>query len=118
MAFKGLKMKILLMVSVLAFVIISITSASGDIIQSFADFDGAYIPAIALTNQNNIELSKKSVEILKNEWLIFKKDFYSYNTEDSYWKKDFDKVESIIFEAESTINSTGNLKTFMKSLKK
>lgn len=83
--------------------------ANETLMKDFAAFDRAFIPPLALTNQEKLNPSKKSMMFLKENWAAFKGKHYEANPKDAQWKADLDKVESSIREAGRIIETGRNL---------
>jgi hypothetical protein len=98
--------KIVLIITLISFVG---CAKKVDLINDFVKLDKAYTPALFLTNLEKLNPSKKSIAKLKEEWSGFKVKYYDYYKEDPQWRKDFDKVDKSIMEADKIISSNGNL---------
>lgn len=83
--------------------------ASEGLMKDFVLLDRAFIPPLALTNQEKINPSKKAMEVLKAQWAQFKANHYKAEPKDPKWKQDLDRVESKIIEAEQVILEEKNL---------
>jgi hypothetical protein len=84
-------------------------AADEALLKDFVSFDKAFIPPLALTNQEKTGPSKKAISILKEEWVRFKTKHYGANAKDAQWKQDLDLVEAKILQAERIILSEKNL---------
>ncbi len=71
--------------------------------KDFAKFDSHFIATLFLTAQGKQEKAASEMNLLLNYWKTFKSEYYSYESKDSKWKSDFDKVESILKSAEQII---------------
>lgn len=95
-----------------AFVILSFATAvlaNETRMMDFVSFDRAFIPPLALTNQEKVNPSRKSMGILKENWAAFKGTHYEANPKDAKWKGDLDKVEASILGAGRIIETGQNL---------
>ena len=95
-----------------AFLILSLVTpvhANEALMKDFVSFDRAFIPPLALTNQEKVNPSKKAMMILKENWSAFKGKHYEANPKDAKWKSDLDKVESSIQAAGKIIEGGKNL---------
>jgi hypothetical protein len=81
----------------------------GTVLKDFVSFDKAFIPPLALTNQEKVAPSKKAIEILKEEWGRFRSRHYEANAKDAKWKQDLDSVGAKIQDAERIILGEKNL---------
>jgi hypothetical protein len=79
-----------------------------DIILGMAELDMAYIPALVFSNQGKLELTKKAVRRLQNEWNDFNAKFYSYFPYDTLWQSSFKGIDGIIRTAD-TLLAEGSL---------
>jgi soluble cytochrome b562 len=77
--------------------------AQPDIVLGMAELEMAYIPALALSNQGKLELTKKAVRRLQNEWNDFNAKFYSYFPYDMLWQSSFKGIGNIIGTAENLL---------------
>lgn len=92
-----------------SFFILGAGVAHADIRKDFVSFDKAFIPPLALTNQEKLKPSKKAMKLLKNEWTTLKTKYYDANPKDTQWKDDFDKADKVILDAEEIVKSGKNL---------
>jgi hypothetical protein len=83
--------------------------ANETLMKDFVSFDRAFIPPLALTNQEKVNPSKQAMALLKENWTAFKGKHYEANPKDAQWKADLDKVESSIREAGRIIETGKNL---------
>lgn len=79
------------------------------LMKDFVSFDKAFIPPLALTNQEKVNPSKKAMQILKETWSTFKSRHYEGNPKDAQWKKDLDGVEARILKADGIVKGGSNL---------
>jgi hypothetical protein len=79
------------------------------LLKDFVSFDKAFIPPLALTNQEKAAPSRKAIEILKVEWGRFRSRHYESNPKDAQWKQDLDSVGAKIQEAERIVLGEKNL---------
>ena len=80
-----------------------------NILKDFASFDRAFIPPLALTNQDKLKPSQKAIRLLNKNWESFKTKYYNSNPQDPEWKEDFDRIGKQIAEATSIVESGENL---------
>lgn len=96
--------KLIRLMAPLGVVLFAASVSAGDaLLSDFAAFDRAFIPPLALTNQEKVAPSKKAIEILKTNWAEFKARHYKGKPKDPKWKQDLDRVESKILESEGII---------------
>lgn len=94
---------------VLAILFIFPAASHADIKKDFVGFDKAFIPPLAITNQEKLKPSKKAMKVLKQDWEAFKTKYYDSNPKDPMWKEDFDRIEGQIQEAAKIVKSGKNL---------
>ena len=87
-----------------------------DFIKDFVSFDQAFIPPLALTNQEKVKPSKKAMKILTQNWDAFKAKYYDANPEDPEWKENFDEITRIIDESNKTVDSGQHLMSAHEAL--
>jgi hypothetical protein len=73
--------------------------AQGELLDSFAKLDRAYVPALALTKMGTAEASNKALGKLKQQWRVFNAKYADAVPNDDGWKKDFASVGTAISEA-------------------
>jgi len=100
-------MKIFIVIATL--LLIGAGAAFADLRKNFVAFDKAFIPPLALTNQEKLKPSEKAMKILEKEWSEFKAKYYDYNPKDAQWKSDFDEADKLIREAGDVVRSGKNL---------
>lgn len=94
----------------LSFVLFPWMVYGGDtLIKDMTIFDKAYIPSLFLTGQGKVEESQLSMKFLREEWMVFKKKYYSAQPNDAQWEKDMDKVEALIMAADKIITGGKDL---------
>jgi hypothetical protein len=94
--------KIVLAVGVAMFLMESVGGAADEaqaLLDDFANFDRAYVPALALTKMGTPEASGKAMARLKDQWQEFDAKCHKAMPKDSQWPKDFDRVSRAISEA-------------------
>jgi hypothetical protein len=79
------------------------------LVKDFVSFDRAFIPPLALTNQEKVNPSRKAMMILKENWTAFRGKHYEANPKDAKWKSDLDKVDSSILDAGRIVEGGKNL---------
>jgi hypothetical protein len=84
-------------------------ASSAGTIQDYAKFDRAFIPPLAITQQEKVQPSKKAVEILLKAWGELKGIYYNAPTSDEALRKDFDKIEALILKSKEIVGSEQNL---------
>jgi len=87
-----------------------------DIIKDFVAFDRAFIPPLAITNQEKVNPSKKAMKILMQNWEGFKAKYYDSNPQDPGWKEDFDHIDQQIQKAAEIVKSGTNLMSAHEAL--
>ncbi len=85
------------------------STAEDRLLKDMAQFDRAYIPALALTAQKDRDAASEATERLIKQWSLFKKTYYNYKQESKVWQKAMSEIESTIYEARRTVNSSGDL---------
>jgi hypothetical protein len=73
--------------------------AQAELLDSFAELDRAYVPALALTKMGTAEASDKALGKLKRQWRAFNAKYANAVPNDAGWKKDFASVGEAISEA-------------------
>lgn len=73
-------------------------------IKDMVVLDQKYVPSLVSTSQNNLENSKKSVSLLKENWLTFKQKYYDKSDKDT--KSNFDKIDTIISDTEKSLDNS------------
>ena len=84
------------------------TSSAGTV-QDYASFDRAFIPPLAITQQEQVKPSKKAMAILLPAWNELKGKYYHASASDDALRKDFDKIEAQIAKAQEIVDSGQNL---------
>ena len=84
-------------------------AAHADMKKDFVAFDRAFIPPLAITNQEKVNPSRKAMKILMQNWEAFKAKYYDANPQDPKWKEDFDHIDRQIQEAAKIVKSGKNL---------
>lgn len=110
------KRKFTLGMLILAFLFIFPAASHADIRKDFVAFDRAFIPPLAITNQEKVKPSKKAMKILKQEWESFKAKYYESNPKDPKWKEDFDSIDRQIQEAAKIVKSGEKLMSAHEAL--
>lgn len=94
--------KIVLAIGMVMFSMESVSGAADNaqaLLDDFANFDRAYVPALALTKMGTPEASRKAMAKLKERWREFYAKCHKAMPKDSQWQKDFDQVSRAISEA-------------------
>ena len=110
------KRKLTLGMLVLAFFFIFPAASHANIQKDFVAFDRAFIPPLAITNQEKVKPSRKAMKILKQNWEAFKAKYYESNPKDAKWKEDFDRIDRQIQEAAKIIKEGANLMSAHEAL--
>ena len=110
------KRKLTLGMLMLGFLFIFPAASHANIKKDFAAFDRAFIPPLAITNQEKVKPSRKAMKILKQEWETFKAKYYDSNPKDPKWKEDFDRIENQIQEAAKIVKSGTKLMSAHEAL--
>lgn len=71
--------------------------------------DRAYIAALALTSQEKLEPSQKSMAILVPTWQAFRVKYIAANPADPQWRPDFDTVGGMIERADGIVRTGSDL---------
>lgn len=82
---------------------------SPDVARDMAVLDRAYIPALALTSQGNVPLSRKAMTILIEQWQVFRARYSSYAATDADWRADLAYIDGQIREADGIVASGEHL---------
>jgi len=104
-----MNIKMLAMILVLALIPAAGYSMDSELLNDFVTLDQAYVPVLFLTNMEKLNPSKESMQRLNQVWSTFKDKYYTYNSDDSQWKKDLDKIDQIVREASGIVTANGNL---------
>ncbi|MDB4443969.1 hypothetical protein N9174_01340 [bacterium] len=110
------KHKIITGLAVLLLPLLLMGFTKTDFKRDFVSFDQAFIPPLALTNQEKVKPSKKAMKILSQNWDVFRAKYYDANPQDSKWKEDFDKIDKVILEAKTTVGSGKHLMSAHETL--
>jgi soluble cytochrome b562 len=110
------KRKLTLGMLILGFLFIFPAASHADIKKDFAAFDRAFIPPLAITNQEKVKPSRKAMKILMQNWEAFKAKYYESNPEDAEWKEDFDRIDRQIQEAAEIVKSGKDLMSAHETL--
>ncbi|MBW1945898.1 MAG: hypothetical protein JRJ51_24185, partial [Deltaproteobacteria bacterium] len=84
-------------------------ASHADIKKDFVAFDRAFIPPLAITNQEKVKPSRKAMKILIPNWETFKAKYYDSNPKDAKWKENFDHIDRQIQESAKIVKSGKNL---------
>ena len=103
------KILVLVGISILFLTTAASAGSQTDLIKAFVSFDQAFIPPLAITNQEKVKPSKKAMAILNQNWSHFKAAYENHNPADPDWKKDFDYADAQIKKANATVNSGKDL---------
>lgn len=77
--------------------------AQDSLIRDTAVLDKALIPALFVTGQGKVETSQLSMKFLKEGWAQYKGMYLGAQPKDAQWKKDLDKVEDHIRNADRIV---------------
>jgi hypothetical protein len=83
--------------------------AAGQLEKDMAAFDRVYIPALALTSQDNKAAAKKAIALTKAGWGVFKKKHAGAFKKSKPDKRDLAIIDQMITDAERTVRSNGKL---------
>jgi DNA-binding protein len=72
-------------------------------------FDKAYIPALAVTSQNDAEKSKAAMVKLHQPWLVFSNAHRQHKSSDDAWKSGFAEIDNWIAKADGIVARGGNI---------
>jgi hypothetical protein len=85
-----------------------VTCVKADIVTDSAVFDKAYIPALAVTSQNDPEKSKSAMIKVNQSWSAFSSEYRQYKSGDDAWKKGFSDIDKWITKADGIVaNGSG-----------
>jgi hypothetical protein len=85
------------------------TSVQADIVTDSAVLDKAYIPALAVTSQNDADKSKAAMKRLNQSWGVFASAYRQYKSADDIWKNGFADIDKWIAKADGIVASGNNL---------
>jgi hypothetical protein len=85
------------------------TGVQADIVTDSAVFDKAYIPALAVTSQNEAEKSKTAMKKLNQSWQAFSGIYRQYKPADRAWENGFSDIDNWIAKADGIVASASNL---------
>jgi hypothetical protein len=86
----------------------SIADAS-DIREDMVVLDRALIPVAVLVSEGRADLAWKAMRLAGDRWISFKNKHYASNTKDAGWRKDFDLIDALIWEAHTIIRGGNQL---------
>jgi DNA-binding protein len=84
-------------------------TAHADIVTDSAVFDKAYIPALAVTSQNDAEKTKAAMARLHPSWLTFSNAYRQHKPSDDAWKSGFSEIDNWIAKADDIVARGSNL---------
>ncbi|GBD89971.1 GDSL-like Lipase/Acylhydrolase [bacterium BMS3Abin04] len=87
-----------------------------DILSGMVKFDEVYIPVLALTSQNKIDLSLIAMERLKKYWTEFKNMYSNYYFNDKNWGASFCRIDNLISRASTIVDSREKLRQAHETL--
>jgi hypothetical protein len=87
----------------------SASAALADIASDSAVFDKAYIPALALSGQNEPEKTRAAMDQLKAAWGVYAGAHRQYKPADATWGKGFADIDSAIAKADAIVTSGANM---------
>jgi hypothetical protein len=79
------------------------------LLDDFARFDRAYVPALALTKMGTQQASQKALGHLKQEWRKFSASHRGSMPDDRLWQTDFNRVCEAIADAERHLKGNQQL---------
>jgi hypothetical protein len=77
---------------------------AADIREDMVMLDRAVIPALVLTTENRPDLALKAMRAARSKWAAFKERYYNFKTTDADWRRDFDRVDALMWEAHTIID--------------
>lgn len=77
---------------------------AAELVAGMVAFDRAYIPVLALSNQNKPEASRKAMTILKEQWSFFAKEFGGRYPE-ADWRQGFARTDAILARSEELLKN-------------
>lgn len=80
-----------------------------DLIRDMMELDREYIPALELTRYGDATSARQAMTLLMERWRQFKARYYEANTDDEYWKSDFDFVSLMVAEAHEIVHANEEL---------
>ncbi len=80
-----------------------------NLLADMVTLDRAYIAALALTSQEKLEPSQRSMAILVPTWAAFQAKYIGANPADSQWRPDFDAVNGMIGHADEIVRAGSDL---------
>jgi hypothetical protein len=86
-----------------------VTTAWADIVTDSAVLDKAYIPALAVTSQNDAEKSKAAMARLNRSWVTFSTAYRQYKPADDGWRIGFSEIDTWIAKADGIVVGGKNL---------
>lgn len=104
------------LVIALLFCIAGPLSAATRLQKDMVAFDRAYIPALALTSQDNRETAQKAMKLTAAQWSIFKKRYTKSFSKKKADKEDLKVIAIMIADANHTIKSDGKLEDVHETL--
>jgi DNA-binding protein len=90
-------------IGVFALGFFSANAVLADIVKDSAAFDKAYIPALALTSQNEPEKTRAAIDKLKAAWGVYASAHRQHQAADEAWKKGFADIDGVIAKADAIV---------------
>lgn len=81
--------------------------SAGELRQDMVKFDKVYIAALALTNQDKADASRKAIQALREAWQAFSAKYADANPADKPWRTDFAAVDKQVAQAVAIIGTPG-----------
>jgi len=91
----------------LGLVLLGFTAA--DLAKDMAALDRAYVPALAITNQDNVPMAQKALEVLLQRWESFKTKYAQMSGQDPEWQADTAYIEGQIQQAGAIVKTGKNI---------
>lgn len=85
-------------------------------LKEYANFDKAYIPALFLTNEGEVEKSQKAMVRLKKVWKPYIDKYYPMVPKDPEFRESMDKIQNAIRKADQIVSSGEKLSEAHKTL--
>jgi hypothetical protein len=82
---------------------LSASAVLADIVKDSAALDKAYIPALALTGQNEPEKTRAAMDKLKAAWAVYASAHRQHKAADEAWNKGFADIDSVITKADAIV---------------
>lgn len=91
---------------------------AADIREDMVALDRAWIPALVLASEARADLALKAMRVARSRWAAFKDRYYTFKTTDADWRRDFDRVDALIWEAHTIIDGGRQVTLARESLER